>query len=150
MVSSPGAGLEGILGCAGLPVGGGGVGTSPGPAEPGGRRRGPGGRGGRGRLGERDLGWSRYREKRSLRLLPGPAPLDPRASAGDPQRSRADLLGEGQGTGSHGPGSGGGRELTRAQRRGGGSLELSLLQLGYVCVLWRLCCCERARLFFFF
>lgn len=26
---------------------------------------------------------------------------------------------------------------------------LSLLQLGYMCVLWRLCCCERARLFIF-
>lgn len=78
MVSSPGAGLEGILGCAGLRVGGGSAGTWPGPGEPGGRRRGPGGRESRGSLGERDLGWSRYREERSLPLLPGPAPLDPR------------------------------------------------------------------------
>lgn len=42
VVSSPGAGLEGILGCAGLRVGGGSAGTWPGPGEPGGRRRGAG------------------------------------------------------------------------------------------------------------
>lgn len=100
MVSSPGAGLEGILGCAGLPVGGGGVGTSPGPAEPGGRRRGPGGREGRGRLGGRDLGWSRYREERSLRLLPCPAPLDPRGQRRGPPafagRSAGGRAGDGQ------------------------------------------------------
>lgn len=99
------------------------------------------------------------REGPSLEQVPGqafpPTASRPRAlrpsgrGPGTPRRTRADLLGEGQGTGSHGPRSGGGRELTGAQQWGEGSLELSLLQLGCVCVLWPLCCCERTRLFFF-
>ena len=100
MVSSPGAGLERILGCARLRVGGGSVGTWPGPGEPGGRRRGPGGREGRGSLGERDLGWSRYREERSLPLLPGPVLLNPRGRRQGPPafsgRSAGGRAGDGQ------------------------------------------------------
>lgn len=100
MVSSPGAGLEEILGCAGFGVGRGRRWDRPGPGEPGGRRRGPGGREGRGRLGERDLGCGRYREERSLPLLPGPAPLDPRGQRWGPPafagRSAGGRAGDGQ------------------------------------------------------
>lgn len=84
MVSSPGARLEGILGCAGPPKGGG---QRWDPARAGRARRaeeGPSGRKGRGRRGERDLAWSRYPDERPLPLLPGPAPLDPRGEGRGP------------------------------------------------------------------
>lgn len=81
------------------------MGLGQGPGEPGGRRRALGGCEGRGRLRERDLGWSRYPEECSFPLLPGPASLDHWGEGrGPPQRKRANLLGEGQGTGSHGRG----------------------------------------------
>lgn len=129
---------------------GGGTGSRLRPGEPGGRRRGPGGREGRGRVHGRDLdlGWSRYREECSLPLLPGPAPLDPRGERRGPPALAGRSAGGRAGDGQSRTGVRRGSELTRAQRWGGGSSELSLLQLGYVCMLWRLCCCERARLFF--
>lgn len=83
------------------------LGLGQGPGEPGGRRRALGGCEGRGRLRERDLGWSRYPEECSFPLLPGPASLDHWGEGRGPpppQRKRANLLGEGQGTGSHGRG----------------------------------------------
>lgn len=136
MVSSSGAPLEGILGGAGL-AGGWGVALGPGQgreiprAEEGPRR--PRG------------SWGPPREGPGLEQVPGgvlppvPGPGNAGAGAGDLWGTQAGLLGEGQGTGSHGPGSGGGRELAEPSGRRG---------LGCVCVLWRLCCCKRARLFF--
>lgn len=48
----------------------------------------------------RDLGWSRYREERSLPLLPGPALLDPRGRRQGPPafsgRSAGGRAGDGQ------------------------------------------------------
>lgn len=79
---------------------GGGTGTRPGPGELGGRRRDPGGREGLGRLGERDLSWSRYQEECSLPPLPGPAPLDPCGRVRGPPafagRSAGGRAGDGQ------------------------------------------------------
>lgn len=123
------------------------LGPGQGPGEPGGRRRAPSGREGRGRLLQKNLGWSRYPEERSLPLLPGLAPLDLRGEGRGPPAYEGRSAGGRAGDGQSRMGSGGGREPTRAQQRGRGSLELSFLQLGCVCVLWRLCCCECARLF---
>lgn len=106
-------------------------------------------RGSRGRLRARDrAGAGTPRSAAPAACRPGVlGPLG--RGLGTPQRKRADLLGEGQGTGRHGRvrrGSGANWSLAV----GPGSLELSPFQLGCVCVLWRLCCCECARLFFFF
>lgn len=103
MVSSPGARREGILGCAGLPMSGG-------------RRwdlaKGPenreGGEGPRAAARVVDASsrrtWAGAGTRRSApsRCFSASRPWTSGARAGDPQRTRADLLGEGQGTGSHG------------------------------------------------
>lgn len=127
MVSSPGAGLEGILGCAVLSGGWGAV---------LGLRQGRESRewgGGAGRLRKRDPGPKQVRAGALPPSTAQPRTLGPPGLGPRPPRPRADLRGEGQGLGSHRPGSGGGRELMRAERWGGGSLELSPFTAG-MCV----------------
>lgn len=150
VVSSPGAGLEGIFGCSGLPVGGGCVGTRPGVGKPRERRRAPGGREGRLSLPEMDLGWSRYPEESSLHLPSGPAPLDAQREGRGPPAYEGRFAGGRAGDGQSRTGVRMGSGANQSPQWDRESLELSVLQLGCVCVLWRLCCCERARLFSLF
>lgn len=109
------------------------MGLGQGPGEPGGRRRALGGCEGRGRLRERDLGWSRYPEECSFPLLPGPASLDHWGEGrGPPPSVRGQICW----------GKGKGRAVTDGVRRGSGanrSLAVGPRELGAVAFTAGMC-----------